>query len=76
MADFSVSLTVPDAKVAELVNALRWAWGPKEDGTDKSAAELRAEFKTRSENALKDIFKRHKEYLRSQTPVDDVIDVT
>ena len=76
MADFSVSITVPDEKTSELVDALRWAWGAKDDGEPKTPAELKAEFKTRSEAALKDVFKRHKEHLRAQSVIDTAIDVT
>jgi len=82
MADFSVSITVPDAKVNELVAALRWAWGPKTPAegetpaVEYTPAELRAVFKTKVENSLKDIYKRHKEYLRNQQAVDTDLPVT
>jgi len=80
MADFSITLTVPDDKISEFVDALNWAWGENDNGdgttTPKTGAELRAEFKQRSENALKDVFRRYKEHLRQQQAVDDDIDIT
>ena len=80
MADFSVTLTVPDAKLAEFIDALNWAWGEKDNGdgttTPKTGAELKAEYKTRSENALKDVYRRYKEYLRDQQNADGDIDIT
>jgi len=80
MADFSVTLTVPDDKVAELIDAINWNDPPVDENgapaADRTGAECRAWFKERCENALKDIYKRHKEYLRSQQAIDTDIDVT
>ena len=76
MADFSVPLTVPDDKVAGLVAALRWHWGQKSEGVEYTNAELRAKLKASVEASLRDIYKRHLEHLRAQTPVDDTIGIT
>lgn len=80
MADFSVALTVPDDKVQELLDAINWT-DPPVDGNgdplpDRNATESKAWFKERAENALKDIFKRHKEFLRDQQAISDQIDIT
>jgi len=81
MADFSIPITIQDeAKVPALLDALRWQWGPNVDAggveTDKTSAELKAEFKARSEQSLKDVYKRYQEHLRSQAVIDDTIDIT
>ena len=78
MADFSIALTVPDNRVTELVAAMNWAWGY--DGSPgnelKTAAQLKAEYKTRSVAALKDIFTRHQQYLRDQQALAAAPDIT
>ena len=85
MAVFDIPLVVPDNKVAELIDALNWHLGQIQDGTnpdgtpifrDRTGAELRAWLKQSQENILKDIFRRHKEYLRDQTVIDTTIDIT
>jgi len=80
MANFSVSLTVPNDKVGELVDALNWAWGEKDNGdgttTPKTAAELKAELKARSKKSLKDVYLRYKEHLRNIQSVEGDIDIT
>lgn len=58
MADFSISITVPNDKVALLVAALRAQWGPFMVGPDDdiaqiTPAQLRVEFKRRAENMLR-----------------------
>lgn len=77
MAAFNLQITVPDAKVAELVDALNWHYADEQgDANPETAGQLRARVESHTIQALKDIFKRHKEYLREQTPVDDAIDIT
>lgn len=79
MADFSVSITVPDGKVTELLDAINWHVDRRDaDGNPDpmTAQEARDWLKSSTENALRGIFKRHKEYLRSQQAVDDSIDIT
>lgn len=66
MADFSIPITVPDAKVAELVDALNWAWA---DDTPMTGPELRAELKRRVEDQLREIYKNYK---RRQVQLDDL----
>jgi len=75
MADFTIPLTVPDNKVAELVAALRWHW-PAPEGTEFTNAQLRAKLKASVESSIRDIFTRHKEYLRAQTEIDNTLDLT
>lgn len=80
MADFSITLTVEDPKIAGLVAAINWH-DPPVDGNgdplpDRTAAECRTWFKARAENALKDIYKRYQEHLRDQTVIDPDISVT
>lgn len=80
MADFSISITVPDAKVSELVAAMNWAWGyTGEVGSPtapRTGAQLRDEFKVRSVQALKDIHQRHQQYLREQQALAQAPNIT
>lgn len=79
MADFSVSLTVPDAKVAELLDAINWHVDRRDDAGNPNpmtGPEARAWLKASVESSLKGIFTRHKEHLRAQQAVDDAIDIT
>ena len=69
MADFSITLTVDDADVTKLVDALNWDWN--HEAAPLTAGELRSELKTRVVKQLKSSVMRHKEYLRSQTPPAD-----
>lgn len=76
MANFSISLTVPDDKVTELVEALCWHWGQKSPGVEYTTAELRAKLKASVEDSLKGIFLRHKEHLRNSQAVSGNIAIT
>lgn len=81
MADFSIVITVPDAKVSAFVAALRWHYGQVEDPPDsgsfrdRTQGELKALVDAGTINALKDIYTRHQEYLRAQAAIDS-IDIT
>lgn len=76
MADFSISLTVPDAKLAELVDALRWKFFhtsmKPEDYAQVTPAQLRAKLKEQNENFLKDAFIEHKRWLAAQAQTDTI----
>lgn len=82
MAAFNLNITVPDNKVSELVDALNWHYAdeqPKDGNGDpipETAGQLRARVESHTIQALKDIFKRHKEYLREQQAIDDQIAIT
>lgn len=79
MADFSVSITVPDGKAAELLDAINWHVDRRDENGDPdpmTSVEARAWLKDATERSLKGIFTRHKEYLRSQQAIDDSIDIT
>ena len=41
MADINLTVTIPDPRMDDLVDALRHEYGKKGDGTDYSLAELR-----------------------------------
>ena len=69
MADFTVTITVPDAKVADLQLALKDYFGTKEDGTDYSAAELKGLFAGEVRRRLGVLYK---EYLKKQTAEPDL----
>lgn len=75
MADFTIPLTVPDAKVSELVAALNWKWRGPTGGPDMTPAELRAETKRRVELMLRNIYREHREWLAEQA-ADTNIDIT
>lgn len=70
MADFSIPITVPDAKVAELVDALRWKWFhtnmTPEDYARVTPAQLRAYLKRQTEEQLKAAFIEHKRWIAAQ----------
>jgi hypothetical protein len=70
MADYTLTVTIPDNKQTEFIAALRWHFGKKEDGNEYSASELRAKLKESLQNSMSDIFKRYKVYLRDQTIID------
>lgn len=72
MADFSLSITVPDAKVTEFTEALRSYFGKKPDGSDYSLAELKALVQAETVRWLK---ARHKDHLL-KTQSLDVADIT
>lgn len=79
MADFSVPLTVPDAKVAELLDAINWHIDRRDEQGNPdplTGAEAKAWLKQTIEDSLRGIFTRHKEYLRSQQAVDDTLELT
>lgn len=78
MADFSVPLTVPDAKVAELLDAINWSVNRLDENGNPdpmSGPEARAWLKASVQQSLRDIFRRHKEHLRAQKAIDDAIDI-
>lgn len=91
MADFSISIHTPTDKDAELVAALRWAWGPNRTidpnaspdagppsfiETDKTPAELKDEFQQKCMKLLRDVYVKHKKYLKSIEVIDTSIDIT
>ena len=67
MAEFNVPLTIPDGKLSTFIDALRWSWGPIQDGEDengpvmrdKTPAELKAEAAERQREAYLDIYRRY-----------------
>ena len=63
MADFTVTITVPDPKVADLQLALKDYFGTKADGTDYTAAELKALFGDEVRRRLKTLYV---EYMKKQ----------
>lgn len=69
MADFSFTITVPDAKVTDLVAALRDYFGKKEDGSDYSQAELKDLFAAETRRRL-GVF--YKAYIEKQTAEPDL----
>lgn len=69
MADFSISLTVDDAHVSRLVDALNWKWNHEADPL--TGAQLRDELKDKVIKQLRSAVEQHKEHLRNQTPPAD-----
>lgn len=67
MADFSISLTVPDGKAADLLAAINWKLGRNMNGT-----EARAWLKTTVEAQLKSIYMEHQRFLRNQQADDSL----
>ena len=83
MADFTITITVPDGKLNEFVRAVRWDLTGDPDGginpdTDLiyTVAEMKAEISNGVRQSFKDIFKRFKDWEKEQVPVDDEIDIT
>lgn len=56
MADFTVTITVPDDKVTDLQNALRAHFGKNPDRSDKTPAELKASFDAEVKRVLRRIY--------------------
>lgn len=65
MADFTVTITVPDAKVPELREALKGYFGATKivDGVpvEKTNADLKADFDAEVRRMLAKMYKRYKE---------------
>lgn len=74
---FDVPLSIPDAKAAALVAALKWKWYEQvgEDASAVTNAQLRANLKMRIENMLRNIYREHQERLAAQA-ADTSIDIT
>lgn len=84
MAVFDIPVTVPDAKVDELVDALRWRHGQVEEIDnsdpenpvvtlrDRTPAELRAILKVDVIDNLKNCVIRHKKFLAAQTAAETI----
>ena len=70
MADIIITLTIPDAKLADVLAALRWHFGPKEDGSNLTQAELRAKLKESMVSSVRDIYTRYKRGERDKQPID------
>lgn len=68
MADFSITISVPDASVQELVDAINWHDPQVIDGvvTPRTAAQGRAWFKAKSVDALQGILARYRRHQRDQ----------
>jgi len=62
MADFSFSLTIPDNRVNDLVDALRWKFG--DEGA--TAAQLKGMVKTMLIDDLKEINRDYKAHLANK----------
>lgn len=69
MADFTITITVPDAKVTDLVEGLRSYFGKKDDGSDYSQAELKDLFADECRRRLGILYK---EYVKKQTAEPDL----
>ena len=72
MADFSLTIDVEDAKVAEFLDALRW----KFDNAAATPAQLKALVTANVRNDLKQVFKAYKKHLLTISPPSDEIDIT
>jgi hypothetical protein len=69
MADFSIPITVPDGKVADLVSALKDYYGTKEDGSDYSTAELKDLF---AADVRRRLGVHYKDWLKKQAADPDL----
>lgn len=69
MADLSVTISIPDARVDDAIAALRQAYGTKSDGTDYTPAELRTFFKEEVLGILKEYWKDYQEANKDDLPV-------
>lgn len=76
MAKITIELTVPNAKLPDLLAAVRWHRGTKEDGSEYTQEEIVTWMKESMLNSLRDIRIRHREYLRTTTPVENDLDIT
>lgn len=60
MADFSITITVPNEKVDDLVNAMRMHYGPTNDGQLKTPAQIKAEFEADVKDSLREMYRNFK----------------
>lgn len=81
MGKITIVLTYPDAKQNELIAALRWHYGlktqdaqgdPIEPPVEYTAAELLQLIREGHARGLRDIYKRHRKFLRDQGALDDL----
>jgi len=71
MADFSISITVPDDKISDLLDAIR-----REDGDGSlTAAECKAVLKAHGEQWLRKVYRKHKQAIQDAAGQND-IDIT
>lgn len=73
MADFSIAITVADAKQADLIAMYRWKYGPYTDPNtsetrDRTPAELRALLK---EDVIKMMEKDYRSWLAASADTND-----
>ena len=72
MADFSLPVTVPDAKVDEFIEALRWHY----QNDALTPAQLRDAVAVTVRNQLKGIYKDWRAYQLKINPPSDEIEIT
>ncbi len=68
MADFTLTITIPDPKVDEVVDALRAYFRKNNDGSEKTITELKEEFRL---DAIRRIKRMHEDYMRKNAAVAD-----
>ena len=60
MATRNITITYPDQHQQDIITALKWHFGPKEDGTELTTQEALAFLDNGIRSSLKDIFTRYK----------------
>jgi hypothetical protein len=70
MTDIVLTITIPDAKLADVLAALRWQFGAKPDGTQLSQAEIRAKLRESMASSVQDIYTRYKREEQAKQPID------
>jgi hypothetical protein len=69
MADLTITLTIPDDKVADFYESLRFKYGRKGDGTAYSNAELRQLKKDEVRATVKKDYRTYKKSLNEELNV-------
>lgn len=76
MAVINLAITIPDAQVPRFVAAARDAWGPNEDLSPKTQAQLVEELRARTKQALVDMVKRYEQEAAKTTAVVGVTEIS
>ena len=73
MADFTIDLTVPDAKITEFIEAVRWRYDAE---TLVTTADVKARFKQEVVELMKETYTNHREYLATLAEAEVPPDIT
>lgn len=71
MAEFTITITVPNDKVDDLKAAFGWVYGGRVEGTTPATpAAIRAQFKDAIARRMRTVYRQHKIWLGNQDVPD------